>query len=250
MQLFVSNLPYMNKWKVSLKNLWLIIIKPYSSDLFSVFIYRNFDYCKPDGYSAFMTPFVWMFIKTYEKLREFVIDTKSITTLVQMEYSAFEEATVPICSFVLQNCRNTEKSLCFRLSDFKGGMEVQKQNVLEALADKNCGYFYEADQSNFSKIPGSPIAYWVSENVYSVYENCYKLGEIAPTKKGLDTGDNNRFLKYWHEVSFKKIGIGYKSATDFANAGFKWAPHDKGGEFRRWYGNKEWLINWSNNGYD
>lgn len=245
-----TNPPYMNKLEGQLKKFVVDNYKPYSGDLFSVFIYRNFDYCKPDGYSAFMTPFVWMFIKTYEKLREFVIDTKSITTLVQMEYSAFEEATVPICSFVLQNCRNTEKALCFRLSDFKGGMEVQKQKVLEALADKNCGYFYEADQSNFSKIPGSPIAYWVSENVYSVYENCYKLGEIAPTKKGLDTGDNNRFLKYWHEVSFKKIGIGYKSATDFANAGFKWAPHDKGGEFRRWYGNKEWLINWSNNGYE
>lgn len=245
-----TNPPYMNKLEGQLKKFVVDNYKAYSGDLFSVFIYRNFDYCKMDGYSAFMTPFVWLFIKTYEALRTYIIDTKAITTLVQMEYSAFEEATVPICSFVLQNCRNTEKSLCFRLSDFKGGMEVQKQKVLEALADKNCGYFYEADQSNFSKIPGSPIAYWVSENVYSVYENCYKLGEIAPTKKGLDTGDNNRFLKYWHEVSFKKIGIGYKSATDFANAGFKWAPHDKGGEFRRWYGNKEWLINWSNNGYE
>lgn len=245
-----TNPPYMNKLEGQLKKFVVDNYKAYSGDLFSVFIYRNFDYCKIDGYSAFMTPFVWLFIKTYEALRTYIIDTKAITTLVQMEYSAFEEATVPICSFVLQNCRNTEKSLCFRLSDFKGGMEVQKQKVLEALADKNCGYFYEADQSNFSKIPGSPIAYWVSENVYSVYENCYKLGEIAPTKKGLDTGDNNRFLKYWHEVSFKKIGIGYKSATDFANAGFKWAPHDKGGEFRRWYGNKEWLINWSNNGYE
>lgn len=148
-----TNPPYMNKLEGQLKKFVVDNYKPYSGDLFSVFIYRNFGYCKPEGYSAFMTPFVWMFIKTYEKLREFVIDTKSITTLVQMEYSAFEEATVPICSFIFQNCKNTEKSLCFRLSDFKGGMEVQKQKVLEALADKACGYFYEADQSNFSKSP-------------------------------------------------------------------------------------------------
>ena len=92
-----------------------------------------------------MTPYVWMFIKTYEALRKYIIDTKAITTLVQMEYSAFEEATVPICSFVLKNGGATEKSLCFRLSDFKGGMEVQKQKVLEAIADKECGYFYETE---------------------------------------------------------------------------------------------------------
>lgn len=82
-----------------------------------------------------------MFIKTYEALRKYIIDTKAITTLVQMEYSAFEEATVPICSFVLKNGRATEKALCFRLSDFKGGMEVQKQKVLEQLKIKIAGTF-------------------------------------------------------------------------------------------------------------
>ena len=106
-------------------------------------MYRNFGYCKADGYSAFMTPFVWMFIKTYEELRSYIIQNKSITTLVQMEYSAYEEATVPICSFVLRNGWSREKALCFRLSDFKGGMEIQKNKVLEALGCKNCGYFYE-----------------------------------------------------------------------------------------------------------
>lgn len=160
-----TNPPYMNKLEGQLKKFVVDNYKAYCGDLFSVFIYRNFDYCKINGYSAFMTPFVWMFIKTYEALRKYIIDTKSITTLVQMEYSAFEEATVPICSFVLKNGKATGKSLCFRLSEFKGGMEVQKQKVLEALARKNCGYFYESVQSNFSKIPGSPIAYWVSKGI-------------------------------------------------------------------------------------
>lgn len=119
-----TNPPYMNKLEGQLKKFVVDNYKAYCGDLFSVFIYRNFDYCKINGYSAFMTPFVWMFIKTYEALRKYIIDTKSITTLVQMEYSAFEEATVPICSFVLKNGKATGKSLCFRLSEFKGGMEV------------------------------------------------------------------------------------------------------------------------------
>ena len=189
-----TNPPYMNKLEGQLKKFVVDNYKAYCGDLFSVFIYRNFDYCKINGYSAFMTPFVWMFIKTYEALRKYIIDTKSITTLVQMEYSAFEEATVPICSFVLKNGKATGKSLCFRLSEFKGGMEVQKQKVLEALARKNCGYFYESVQSNFSKIPGSPIAYWVSKGIMDSFVYGELLGNIAEIVTGMSTGDNNSYL--------------------------------------------------------
>lgn len=191
-----TNPPYMNKLEGQLKKFVVDNYKAYCGDLFSVFIYRNFDYCKINGYSAFMTPFVWMFIKTYEALRKYIIDTKSITTLVQMEYSAFEEATVPICSFVLKNGKATGKSLCFRLSEFKGGMEVQKQKVLEALARKNCGYFYESVQSNFSKIPGSPIAYWVSKGIMDSFVYGELLGNIAEIVTGMSTGDNNSYLRF------------------------------------------------------
>ena len=202
-----TNPPYMNKLEGQLKKFVVDNYKAYCGDLFSVFIYRNFDYCKINGYSAFMTPFVWMFIKTYEALRKYIIDTKSITTLVQMEYSAFEEATVPICSFVLKNGKATGKSLCFRLSEFKGGMEVQKQKVLEALARKNCGYFYESVQSNFSKIPGSPIAYWVSKGIMDSFVYGELLGNIAEIVTGMSTGDNNSYLRFWHEISEKNISI-------------------------------------------
>ena len=108
----------MGKLEGKLKEFVIDNYKPYSGDLFSVFMYRNFGYCKADGYSAFMTPFVWMFIKTYEQLRDYIISNKSICTLVQMEYSAYEEATVPICSFVLKNGNNVAKGLYIRLSDF------------------------------------------------------------------------------------------------------------------------------------
>ena len=242
-----TNPPYMNKLEGQLKKFVVDNYKAYSGDLFSVFIYRNFDYCKVDGYSAFMTPFVWLFIKTYEVLRTYIIDTKAITTLVQMEYSAFEEATVPICSFVLKNGRATEKALCFRLSDFKGGMEIQKQKVLEAIDNKKCRYFYEVMQEDFTKIPGMPIAYWISENTREIFSQ-NTLKEIASLCIGMRTGDNARFLREWYEVDDNKVGIGYSSAIDAKNSNKKWFPYNKGGAFRRWYGNNELVVNWENDG--
>ena len=231
-----TNPPYLNKIEGRLKTFVTENYKDYSGDLFSVFTYRNLMFCKQDGYCGYMTPFVWMFIKTYENLREFIIQNKNITTLVQMEYSAFEEATVPICSFVLKNGKATENGLYFKLSDFKGGMEVQKQKVLEALVNKNCGYFYEADQSNFSKIPGSPVAYWVSEAVFRTF-NGLKVKDVLQQKMRMNTGDNERFLRLWHEISNPKMFRGNR-----------WIPFSKGGEYRKWYGNMEYVLDYMDNG--
>lgn len=245
-----TNPPYMNKLEGRLKEFVVDNYKAYSGDLFSVFMYRNFGYCKADGYSAFMTPFVWMFIKTYENLRQYIIDNKHITSLIQMEYSAFEEATVPICSFVLQNITSGNYSLCFRLSDFKGGMEVQKQKVLEALGNKDCGYFYEANQYNFSKIPGSPMAYWVSDNMLKAYDNGKTLGTIAFPKTGMTTGDNNRFLRFWFEINLNRANFNATSSSEAQESNGKWFPYCKGGGYRRWYGYNEYLVNWFDNGYE
>ena len=242
-----TNPPYMNKLEGQLKKFVVDNYKAYSGDLFSVFIYRNFDYCKVDGYSAFMTPFVWLFIKTYETLRKYIIETKAITTLVQMEYSAFEEATVPICSFVLKNGKDRNKGLYFRLSDFKGGMEIQKKKVLEAIANKDCGYFYETDESNFSKIPSSSIAYWASQNVVNAFLNGKRLGDISKPRQGMATTNNNRFLRLWHEVSYNNIGFGLKSIEETV-CDRKWFPYNKGGDFRKWYGNNDYVVNFKNKG--
>ena len=230
----VTNPPYMNKFDAKLKKYIADNFSEYKCDLFSVFMYHNFSFCTPDGYSAFMTPFVWMFIKTYEALRTYIIDTKAITTLVQMEYSAFEEATVPICSFVLKNGKATEKALCFRLSDFKGGMEVQKQKVLEAIGDKNCGYYYEADQTNFPKIPGYPVAYWLSDTTIFAF-SANKLDKYYKARNGITTGQNELFIRYWYEVPLNFD---------------KWYKCNKGGAFRRWYGNQEYVIDWENDGWN
>ena len=245
-----TNPPYMNRLERHLKDFVVTYYKAYSGDLFSVFMYRNFGFCKENGYSAFMTPFVWMFIKTYEALRNYIIENKSITTLVQMEYSAFEEATVPICSFVLKNGSRAEKGLYFRLSAFKGGMEVQKQKVLEALADKNCGYFYETDQSNFSKIPGSPVAYWASKKLTSAFEEGRALDKIGASRSGMQTGDNNLFLRFWQEVCFDNIKFNTTPSEDLLSIEQRWFPHPKGGSYRKWYGNLEYVVNFKKNGED
>lgn len=236
-----TNPPYLNKYNPKLKEFINRHYKDYAGDLFSVFIYRNLLLCQPGGYCGFMSPFVWMFIKTYQNLREYIIQNATITTLIQMEYSAFEEATVPICSFVLKNSSAGEKGLYFRLSEFKGGMEVQRQKVLEAIADPDCGYFYEAQQSNFSKIPGSPVAYWVSEKLFSAFATYPSLNDYAIPRQGLITGDNDRFLRFWFEVS--RIKTSFEKQV-----GRKWYPINKGGEYRRWYGNQEYVVNWESNG--
>ena len=243
-----TNPPYLNKMNGELKEYITRHYKDYSGDLFSVFMYKNFDYCKQGGYSAFMTPFVWMFIKMYEKLREFIIHQKSIISLIQMEYSAFEEATVPICSFVFKNSKEKVKGLYFKLSDFKGGMEVQKQKVLEALSSKNCDYLYETREENFSKIPGSPIAYWASKEACLSFSNGKKF--TGETKKGVLTGDNARFLRLWHEVSILNTGYTMCSHETMISSGLKWFPVTSGGYMRKWYGNFDTLVNLENDGFD
>ena len=126
-EVVVTNPPYMNKNNAEMKKYVNKHYKDYSKDLFSVFIYRNSLFCKEDGYSAFMSPMVWMFIKSYEKLRKFIIENNTISSLVHLEYSAFEEATVPICTFVLHNSTVNKKGNYIKLSNFQGGEYVRKE---------------------------------------------------------------------------------------------------------------------------
>ena len=243
-----TNPPYLNKYNPKLKKFVEGNYKDYKGDLFSAFMVRVFDFLVEDGYSGWMTPMVWMFIKTYEELRKYIILNKSIVTLIQMEYSAFEEAVVPICSFVLKNGKEKEKGLYFKLSDFKGGMEVQNQKVLEALENKNCKYFYETNVENFEKIPGMSIGYWASENLLEDFEKGIKTSELVEPRQGLATTDNDRFLRQWYEVEGKKINYNTKSINHTENNKFKWYPCNKGGARRQWSGNYDYVVNWENNG--
>ncbi len=244
----VTNPPYLNKLNGKLKEYVSLHYQDYSSDLFSVFIYRNLELCKQSGYSAYMTPNVWMFIKSYEKLREFIIKRKSITSFVQLAKGAFfKEATVDICTFVI---KNTALSLCgnyIRLEDFKGDMELQRDKTLSAIADKSCYYRYSVSTSNFALIPSTPIAYWVSDRIIETFHVGTQLQNIAKPVVGLQTGDNSRFLRFWFEIIIDKCGFGL-SQKDALASNHKWFPYNKGGDYRKWYGNNEYVVNWENDG--
>lgn len=243
-----TNPPYLNKYNAKLKDFVNSNYKEYSGDLFSVFIYRNLLFCQADGYCGFMTPFVWMYIKTYTKLREFILQNKSITTLIQMEYSAYEEATVPICSFVLKNEKTSVNGLYLKLSDFKGGMEIQRKKVLEALKNKDCGYFYETSIEIFKLIPGCPISCFVDKKLLNIIQTCPTLKEIATPRVGLQTNDTNRFTRLWFEISIQKFFNNCCSRDEALASKKKWFPFNKGGKKRKWYGNNEYVVNWENDG--
>lgn len=246
-----TNPPYMNKYSPRLKDYINRHFADYKGDLFSVFMFRNFAFCKENGYSGFMTPNVWMFIKSYEELRKYIITNKSITTLIQMAKGAFfKEATVDICAFVLTNKQTKNNGLYIRLEDFKGDMEVQKQKVIEALSNKECGYYHEVEQSNFSKLPSSPIAYWLSDSFLNVFSDGKLLGEIADSRQGIATADNNKYLRLWSECDYSNIFFDCKNHDESKTDNRKWYPYNKGGEFRKWYGNNEYVVNWFKDGME
>lgn len=247
----VTNPPYMGNSRMNgiLKE---YIDKNYSdvkSDLFAVFFIKCGEITKRKGYLGFMSPFVWMFIKSYEELRKIFIEGKTISSLVQLEYSGFEDATVPICTFVLQNSYTDKKGEYIKLSDFKGAKN-QPIKTLEAVKNSNCNWRFQAKQKDFEKIPGSPIAYWVSDKIREIFEKNQKLGEVGEAKQGLATADNNRFLRLWNEVNCNKIGYNMSNSEEALESKKKWFPYNKGGEFRKWYGNQEYLVNWENDGYE
>ena len=231
----VTNPPYMGasnmnpKLNEFIKNNYA----DYKSDFFSAFVIHVSQMTKQSGYCGFFTPYVWMFISAYEKMRNYLYNRTAVETLIQFEYSAFEEATVPVCTFAFQN-RYVQKKGCYlRLVDFRGGMEVQRQKTLEAIENHDCGFYYEQSTDNFSKIPGSPVAYWVSKSVYLAFDN-EKIGKYAISDGQTKTGNNDKYLRMLWEVPVLKIGKGKR-----------WVLHAKGGSFRRWYGNIDTLIDWS-----
>lgn len=199
---------------------------------------------------GFLTPYVWMFIQSYEKMRRYIYSCKTIETLIQFEYSAFEEATVPICTFALKNKKVDEKGVYLRLTDFRGGMEVQRKKALEAIANHNCGFYFEADSSNFSKIPGSPVAYNFSKQIITAFSEYPKLSEIGITRLGMTTADNNRFTRFWYEPVVGKCFFNAESEDNVFNSRKKWVPYNKGGKFRKWYGNLDVVVNWENRGFE
>lgn len=233
--------PFMSKW----------VKKNYpdvKSDLFSSFVVRMFSLAKDHGECGVMSPFVWMFIGSYEKLRNEIIENRTLTSLIQLEYSGFAGATVPICTYTFHNSFvKGYKGGYVRLSDFVGA-SVQAPKALEAIRNPDCGWFYRRDAEAFKQIPGTPIAYWASDGLLSAMADGVKLSSFGRTSKGIITGKNDKFIRLWWECAVGTIGFSSSSVSDLFS-GRKWHPCTKGGSYRKWFGNLDSVIDWSNNGH-
>lgn len=236
-EVVITNPPYHNKYTPSLKKFLETMYPDYKADLYSAFIYRCTQMTVKNGYATLMTPFTWMFISTHEKLRRYIIENQSISSLVQLEYSAFKDATVPICTFVIQNQDQTPVGEYIRLSEFRGE-EMQPIKVREAVKNPTVPYRYQANGKWFKDIPYSPIIYWFNHNKLSMFN--MTLGDYYQAFAGISTGDNNRFIKLWHEVNFNSIDFTGKKIREK-----QYVPHNKGGEFRKWYGNQNYILKYN-----
>ena len=233
--------PFLSKW----------VKKNYpdvKSDLFSSFIVRIMRFADDHGEVGMMTPFVWMFIGSYEKLRTRIIDEKTLTSLIQLEYSGFAGATVPICTFTFHNIHvEGYEGGYVRLADFPGPA-VQAPKALEAIKNPACGWFYRRNADAFKQIPGTPIAYWASDALLDAFKSGKQLSEIGKPRQGLATGENARFVREWWEVSNCQSYFDCSTIADSVESHKKWFPYNKGGDFRKWYGNNECVINWEDDG--
>ncbi|MFT7292877.1 MAG: type II restriction/modification system DNA methylase subunit YeeA [Pseudohongiellaceae bacterium] len=215
------------------------------SDLFAVSTERFLEFVKPAGSAGFMTPFTWMFLKSYELLRELLLETKTLNSLIQPEYHAFfESAYVPVCTFTVRNSHTTGYDASFiKLSDFYGA-DLQPQKTLEAISNPDCEWLYRAKPDEFKTIPGKPIAYWLSPTITGMFGTTEPLGEVCDPKVGIMTSDNDKYLRRFWEVASGRTLLCATSVEVVDNQAPQWVPHNKGGSFRKWYGNQDFLINW------
>ena len=208
------------------------------SDLCTCFIERGHSLATDRGYSAMVTMQSWMFLGSFEKMRSKLIAEKGIVTMAHLGPRAFDAIggeVVSVTADVLYNGRCEGSGAYFRLVNINGS-EPKRQALLEAIKNPACGWFYRRDASTFHQIPGSPIAYWASDGLLEAFSTSTPMEKFAKPRQGLATGNNDRFLREWWEVC--------------THSKKRWVPCTKGGGFRKWYGDAEWLVDWTNNGQD
>lgn len=207
--------------------------KSAKGDLFSAFIVRSLRSVKQNGFLGFISPYVWMFISAYEEFRRYLYTNSAVKSLIQFEYSAFEEATVPICSFTLRKGHiKFERNNFFRLVSYRGGMSKQKEKYLENINSSSPSDLFQQTLEAVDSIPGSPLAYWATPQILNAFRHTSLYDySISPSQNV--TGDNNRFLRKHWELNREKIGHD------------SWISYAKGGGYRKWWGNLEDVINWT-----
>ena len=246
----VANPPYMGSGNM---NSWLSgwtkkRYKEVCKDLCTCFIKRGFSLSDDRGYEALITSDTCMYISSFEKMRKEVIERTSIVCFIDTRgTNAHPDVFDANAGWVLWNHPGANiKGSYFKLNH---PIPEKSQRLLEALANPDCGWFYRTNASGFEVIPGSPIAYWVSKAETEAFK-CDALGETFITREGMATADNDRFLRCWAEVGINAIGFGCESPLDAIQSKMKWFPYQKGGEFRKWFGNNDFVVNWENDGFE
>lgn len=229
--------PFMSKW----------IKKNYpdvKSDLCTCFIERGFNLVEDKGYAAMVTMQSWMFLGSFEKMRAKVIDNKTIVSMAHLGPRAFDAIggeVVNVTADVIYNQHSDAEGAYVRLVDINGS-EAKRLKLVEAIQNPDCGWFYRRDADTFKQIPGTPIAYWASDALLDAFANAKQLDEIGRPRQGLATGDNERFTRLWWEPGIGEVCFGSETEEEAFKSGGKWFPYNKGGSYRKWYGNNDWLI--------
>ncbi len=248
----VANPPYMGSSSFNaFMSKWIKKNYPdVKSDLCTCFIERGYGLAKDRGYSAMVTMQSWMFLGSFEKMRNRLIAEKGIVIMAHLGPRAFDAIggeVVSVTADVLYNGRCETPGTYFRLVDLNGS-EPKRQALLEAIKNPTCGWFYRRDASTFHQIPGSPIAYWASNAMLDAFERGKELGEFVKMPYGFKTGDNDSFLRLWWETCVADDCFRCSCYEESQTNSKKWFSYNKGGQFRRWYGNNEYVLLFENGG--
>ena len=248
----VANPPYMGSSSFSsFMSKWVKKNYPeVKGDLCTCFIERAFSLAKPCGYPTLITMQSWMFLGSFERMRTKLIAEHSIVSMAHIGARGFDSIggeVVSTTATVFAAGQPGVDGAYLRLVDPVG--EAAKQAAArEAIANPDCGYFYRRNAKTFTQIPGTPIAYWVSESLLNAFEGGKSLSDIGKPRQGLATGENARFVREWWEVGLDREKFDCKSIKESLECGKKWFPYNKGGDFRKWYGNNSSVVNWENDG--
>ena len=253
----VMNPPYMGSGNMNetLSNYVKRNYEEGKADLFSTFMLLAIDSLADNGKYGMINMHSWMFLSSFEKLRRSLLDNHHIDSLLHLGPRTFDELSgevVQNAAFVVSktSCKESCNGIYFRLVDGKNCSDKERV-FLDAQANHTAKiYFPNVEQTNFEKIPGCPIGYWVSESILSTFTRNLALSAVANPCVGLQTADNAKFLRQWFEVNRSRIGFGFENAALAARSGKKWFPYNKGGLTRKWYGNRELIVNWRNDGED
>ena len=216
-------------------------------DLFACFIERGYTLAKDVGLNAMVTMQSWMFLSSFQKMRERMLREKTITTMAQIGYNSFPSMNSKVAQATVFSLVN------HRAGDFVGTFvdlnsapqAADKEQVFLARDQAIC---FKVSADDFEKIPGSPVAYWVSNRLRDVFLRSASVSDVADPRQGLATGNNDKFLRFWNEVSIANTSVDCESHEDSSIRTERWYPCQKGGPYRRWYGNHQYLIDWQHNG--